>query len=194
MVNKIIRFLCFLGVGGMLALSSRVEAKTVFEDFLKDKGIEVSATGAVDFYSKYIWRGIRLDNDPVVQPSFTVSANGFALNVWGSYDVDNEDSLASNETDTTLSYTHTFEDLKIGKLAFAPVTVTGGNIYYDYSGTNTYTSEVYAGMTYGVFLSPTVTYYYDYIDESKGGGDGSYLMLSAAHSLVLNRIMACPLT
>jgi hypothetical protein len=187
MFKKTLRGFLMLGVViGLGSLSpSQAQAKTLFGDYLKDKGIEVTTSGAMDFYSKYIWRGIRLDNDPVLQPSFTVSVNGFSANAWGSYDLGGDDNLSSNETDTTLSYAHTFENLTVGNVALSPVTITGGNIYYDFPGTNTYTSELFAGVTYGSFLSPSVTYYYDYIDESKGGGDGNYVVLALAHSIPL---------
>lgn len=184
-MKKTLRGLLILAVAIGFGFLPQAEAKTLLGDYLKEKGIDVSMSGAIDFNSKYIWRGIRLDNDPVLQPSFTVSAYGFSANVWGSYDLAGDDNLSSNETDTTLSYSYTFEDLSIGPIALSPITVTGGNIYYDFPGTNTYTSEVFAGITYGCFLSPTVTYYYDYIDESKGGGDGNYVALALSHSIPL---------
>jgi hypothetical protein len=176
-----------LGFFVVAGISPAAQAKTLFGDFFKDKGVEVSVSGAADVYTQYIWRGFRLDKDPVVQPSFTVSANGFSANVWGSYDLVGDDSLASDEVDTTLSYAHTFKDMRLGDIALAPITVSGGNIYYEYSGLDTFTSEFFAGVTYGSFLSPAVTYYYDYIDESQGGGDGTYLMFSLAQSVPLNK-------
>lgn len=169
-----------------LSLNVPAQAKTLFGDYLKEKKIDATVSGTADFYSKYIWRGMRLDNDAVFQPGFTIASNGFAVNVWGNFDLYRKDTLASNEVDTTASYTRTFENVKIGDFSLAPVTVTGGNIYYAFPETNAFTSEVFVGVTYGCFLSPGIAYYYDYIDEKQGGGDGSYLLLSLAQSFPLS--------
>lgn len=163
------------------------EPKTIFGDFFKDANL--SATGSTSFYSQYIWRGIRLDNDYVLQPSFTVSGfNGLSVNVWGNYDLDNSaDAANSNETDTTVSYTKTFEGLNLLGMELKPIGVTVGHIYYDFPGTNTFAKEAMLGFSYGTFLSPSLTWYHDYSRESQGGGDGDYLMLSAAKSLDINK-------
>jgi hypothetical protein len=178
-IAKIVWGCCLLlGMG----FTPPAHPKTLFGDFRKEKGIDIQATGAMDFYSKYIWRGFRLDNDPVFQPSFTLSAKGLALSVWGNQDLRKEDGLSSEEVDTTASYTYTFNDLTIGSYKLSPISVTAGHIYYEFIGTDTFTREYYFGLAYGCFLSPSVTWYKDYGRESQGGGDGSYLLLGLAQS------------
>ncbi len=181
---------------GLMFTSSVFAAEThqkTFVDFLNEntllKNANISVTGSTSFYSQYMWRGMRLDNDYVLQPSLTVNAfNGWSLNVWGSYDVDNSaDALNSNETDTTLTYTKKFEGLSLLGYDFKPISVTVGHVYYDFPGTNTFAKEAVLGFAYDTFLSPTFTWYHDYSRESQGGGDGDYLMLCASKSLEINK-------
>ena len=65
---------------GLISLgfgSSQAEAKTILDDFLGGKGVELEVSASVDVYDKYIWRGFKLDGDTVIQPAFTVSLAGF---------------------------------------------------------------------------------------------------------------------
>lgn len=158
------------------AQDAEEETKTLLGDFLKDNNIEVSVAGATDIYNKYIWRGFVLDDDFVFQPSFTVSAYGFAVSGWGSFDLENKDALASDEIDTTVSYT------------FSPiekVNLTVGHIYYAFLSPSTFAKEVYASIGLSTILSPVLSYYYDYSEQSQGGGDGQYLALDISHSVPL---------
>ncbi|HMA84159.1 MAG TPA: hypothetical protein VKN73_00520, partial [Desulfosalsimonadaceae bacterium] len=46
-----------------------------------------------DVVSAYVWRGITFNDGLVVQPYVDVAAgNGFAINVWGNYDIDDYDN------------------------------------------------------------------------------------------------------
>lgn len=183
----------FLGIAAM-ALSLGIgrsvlaeEPKTLLGDVFQKADIQV--TGATAFYSKYMWRGFRLDDDYVLQPSININAfKGWNLNVWGNFDVDNSaDATNSDEIDTTLTYTHQFKDLNIGSMAFKPVSVTAGYLYYDFPGAGTFTKESILGLGYDTFLSPTLTWYHDHGRESQGGGDGDYLVLNLAKSLEIIR-------
>jgi len=171
-----------LGTGiGSLAFAE--ETKTLFGDAFKKANIQVSGTTSV--YSKYMWRGFRLYDGYVTQPSLNINAfQDWNLNVWGSYDASHyADAPNANETDTTLTYTHKFENLKLGSLALKPVSLTLGYIYYDFSGAGTFSKESVLGVGYDTFLSPTLTWYHDHGRESQGGGDGDYLALTLAKSL-----------
>lgn len=146
------------------------------ETMLEKINLEVSSS--LDFYSQYIWRGFVLDRDPVIQPGFTLKGYGFTFSCWSSWDVDNSDSLDSDEIDYTIDYTQ-----ELGNINFSL-----GHTYYDFEGTNTYSKEFYLGVGFPkIILSPRLTYYHDYGEEDKGGGRGDYLVLEFSHSFLLEK-------
>ena len=134
-----------------------------------------SADASVGIYSKYIWRGYNMEDSMVIQPSLTVGYKGFAANLWGNLNVDQE-SLTSNsfnwyETDFTLSYDGAYE-----KLGYSI-----GYIYYDLDGNggadaNT-TQEIYVGLSYDTILAPAITVYRDIDNYS-----GYYVNVGIGHS------------
>ena len=162
----------FTGLGAARAEDTPVpapEQSSAFSDLSLDAG--------VDWYSKYVWRGMLLTNDPVLQPSVTLGYKGFSLNVWGSYDVtdvneDDNDEYALQELDLTLGYETTLKDI---------INVGVGYILYTFPGT-TYdkTSEVYASVGIDCLLAPSLTVYYDF-DEVKG----FYANLGIGHTFEL---------
>ncbi len=168
--------LLLVGPVAVRAQDAEEETKTLFGDFLKENNIEVTVAGATDIYNKYIWRGFVLDDDWVIQPSLSLSAMGFTVSGWGSFDLENADALASDEIDTTVSYT------------FSPIenlNLTVGHIYYAFPGGNGFAKEVYASVGLATLLSPVLSYYYDYSNESQGGGDGHYVGFDISHSIPL---------
>ncbi|MCW3786628.1 hypothetical protein [Plebeiibacterium sediminum] len=60
---------------------------------------EVSA--GVDFYNRYVWRGLLFTDAPSIQPYITASKGGFSATLWGSYAT----SKNYAEIDLFLSYT-----------------------------------------------------------------------------------------
>jgi hypothetical protein len=147
-------------------------------------GLEVS--GDLNYSSIYIWRGIMLDGDPVIQPGFYVKSpeskfGRLKFGYWFSHDLKNNDLLKSSETDYILDYTYNFKN----------VDVSLGHIYYDFpdalptdGAPQGFSREVYGTLAFPkVFLSPSVTYYYDYGKKEDGGGEGSYTMLNLAKSI-----------
>lgn len=66
-----------------------------------DKAVTVSS--GVDFYSRYVWRGLDIANAPSVQPSVAFGYEGFEFGCWGAYTLSNEAS-ASDEIDFWLGY------------------------------------------------------------------------------------------
>ena len=54
--------------------------------------------------SRYVWRGILLDDRPVIQPSVWFSARDFTLSVWSNFALAHPAGLGLNETDLGLSY------------------------------------------------------------------------------------------
>lgn len=80
----------------------------------------------MDFLSQYIWRGYALSHDSaIIEPSLTLSYEGFAFNIWGNFDTDEDKPGGEsewNETDYTFSY-------KRSILPFLDINV--GGIYYE---------------------------------------------------------------
>ena len=68
-----------------------------------------------DFVSRYIWRGLNVNDQPNIQPSITLNYSGFKLGFWGSYGLTHQNSSdeyysTSQEIDTWLSYSLEFND------------------------------------------------------------------------------------
>jgi len=129
-----------------------------------------TAVAALDANSAYVWRGVTLNDGFVLQPSIDVSHNGFAINVWGNYDVDDYDGTLDDnkfsEIDLTGSYT-----FKLG-----PVDTSVGIIHYVYphtdvtpEGADLNTTEVFAGFGYdlgsGFAVSTKIYYDFDLVDD-----------------------------
>lgn len=77
------------------------------------------ATAAIDIASAYVWRGQTFNDGLVLQPSVDVAGkNGFGINVWGNYDVDDYDGTLDShefsEIDLTVSYSTTVGKLEAG--------------------------------------------------------------------------------
>ncbi len=111
------------------------------------------------FNSKYVWRGMLLVDDWVAQPSVTAGIGGFSVNVWGDYNLTDENGKQKefDEIDITLDYTFSLGDFSI------PV----GVIVYTFPGGGNDTSELYVGLGYDWIVSPSVTVYHD-VDEVAG--------------------------
>jgi hypothetical protein len=139
---------------------------------------KVAGSASVDVMSNYVWRGQKLSNSWVVQPSVGITYGGFGANLWANYDSDRTEVGSEQEhgevteTDLTLNYSKS-----IGKLA-----LTGGYIYYAFDGAND-TQEVYVSASYDTLLKPAMTVYYDY-DE----GDGAFIIASVGHSIAISKM------
>ena len=144
---------------------------------LSDLKVEVS--GGLSVFSQYIWRGFIMDRDAVLQPEVYVSTpetkfGKLKLGMWVNEDLQNSDDLNSDEFDYIIDYTYGFKNFS---LSF-------GHTYYDFTGTNKFSREFYAGVSFpDLFLSPSVYFYRDYGNPSSGGGLGNYTVINAAHSL-----------
>lgn len=95
-------------------------------------GLTVEAaevTVGADVVSSYVWRGITLNADPVIQPSVAIEhPSGLALEIWSNFDLGDDDGAYAerqfSEIDFDLSYT---ADLDM-------VSVTLGYIEYTFPG------------------------------------------------------------
>ncbi len=65
--------------------------------------LEIS-TG-VDWYNRYVWRGLDIAGTPSIQPTLSLEYSGFEIGIWGAYTLSNETS-ESDEIDFWLGYTH----------------------------------------------------------------------------------------
>lgn len=135
------------------------------------KGPAVSAD--ISVASKYVWRGLILTNDPVLQPSLTVAYKGLDMNIWANTDLTDVNGTPGevNEFDYTLSYSFSFKN----------VNASVGVIQYTFPHTAFEpTTEITASAGLDVPLSPTVTLYYD-VDQV----GGIYGTVGVSHSLPL---------
>ncbi|MFH1995242.1 MAG: hypothetical protein ABIJ24_06075, partial [Nitrospinota bacterium] len=159
-----------------LSLSfSPLQAEEDTKSYLFDT-LDVGVSGSLDYYSRYVWRGFTLDKDAVMQPGLSFSSKGFTLALWSSFDTDNKDSLSSDEIDVTIDYTKEMGDISLSV----------GNTYYSFPEAGTYSKEYYVGLGFSALpLSPSLTFYGDYGDESTGGGDGYYVSLGLSNSTAI---------
>ena len=116
-----------------------------------------------DVVSRYVWRGIMINDAPNVQPSITMSIGGFQLGLWGSSTLSKtnttDDNYAfSHEVDLSAGYCHELASgLAIGVVAtdyyFPNAGIKFGNFndYDDENGAGAHTVE--AGI---IFTGPEV--------------------------------------
>lgn len=133
----------------------------------------VDLNAEVGYFGSYLWRGMNLMDNPVVQPEVSASLGGFGLSLWGNLDADNADGTTGfNEYDVTVSY----------GVGLPMASVDLGVVYYtlpDASDANT--AEAYASASAGVLFSPTLTVYRD-VDQI----DGWYWEAGVTHDLALS--------
>ena len=184
-----------IGVFGLFALT--FGAAPVWAD----DDSPVSGSADVAFSSQYVWRGMGLsESSIVIQPSATISYEGFSINLWGNLDTDLDGygEKSFNETDLTLSYDWSLDMISIGV----------GYIYYGLAGaypvieydeeTEAITSadareledtqELYLSVGFDTILAPSITIYRD-IDAAEGW----YINLGIGHSIAFSDEMALDL-
>lgn len=132
-----------------------------------DLGFDLGA----DFYSKYIWRGINVNDDYVFQPSVNVTYESFTVGVWGNLDFTDYagEQGEFSEIDYYVDYTCPMPGLE-------GVSLSVGVINYHFPSLVGDTTEVYWGLAFDMPLSPSVTVYHD-IDEI----DGTYVSFAVGH-------------
>ena len=152
----------------LMFIMASVSALTVNAEIVK------SGSASVDVMSNYVWRGIKLSNSGVVQPSVGITYGGFSANLWANYDTGPNEH---NETDLTLNYTYSINK----------VSLDAGYIFYALDGVED-TEEIYLSVGSNTILSPSITVYYDY-DE----GEGYFIVASIGHSFELQQKLALDL-
>lgn len=93
--------------------------------FAQNLSLNVNA----DLVSRYIWRGIDVNDAVNIQPTLALEVGGFSAGFWGSYSLSNNsgDNTYGQELDTWISYNYEFEN---GMSAGALVT----DYYYPNAG------------------------------------------------------------
>jgi len=144
--------------------------------------------------SKYIWRGLEVNEDFILQPSITTRVGGFSFNAWGNMDLTNfgEDECVYTadckdrsgqftEVDLTIDYTYSWDKFSL----------SSGIINYLFpnwdESEDTY--EFYLSSSVDVLLQPTLTIYRDFDEVG-----GFYANLSIAHSFALGEKLSLDLS
>lgn len=137
-------------------------------------GDKVQFEITTDFFSKYIWRGQNLDDDPVFQPGLSIGYGGLTAAIWGNLEMTNINGNSGDFSELDYSF-----DYSADLSGMEGVGYSIGVIYYDFPGTSVKdTTEVYWGLNLDLLLNPSVTVYHD-VDEA----EGTYISLGAEHSV-----------
>jgi len=131
----------------------------------------IDANARLDYYSKYVWRGIVVNPESVLQPDISAGIMGIGAGFWGNMDLTdiNGNQGQLNETNWKAAY----------GLGFPLVSVEFGLIHYSFPNTNfPATTEFYAAAELGVLFSPSVAIYRD-VDEVKG----TYISIGGSHTM-----------
>lgn len=130
-----------------------------------------------DYMSKYIWRGQDFTDEPVLQPGASVTYENLTLGIWGN--LETTDVSGNSGAFTELDY---YVDYSASVPGLENLGYSVGYIYYDFPEVPAtlpgVTEEVYVGLSYDTFLSPSATVYFD-IDEA----DGYYVSLGIEHTV-----------
>jgi len=130
----------------------------------------------VGVFSKYVWRGLILTDDPVLQPSLTVGYKGLGLNVWANTDLTDANGTPGevNELDYTLDYSFSVKkvDFSVGVIQYT----------FPHTGFEP-TTEIFGTAAMDILLAPTVKIYWD-TDEV----GGVYGTVGISHSFPLGEV------
>jgi len=132
-----------------------------------------------DFFSKYVWRGQNISDDPVFQPSISAGYDGLTVSIWGNLELTNINDKSGDfsELDYSLDYSGDFPGIK-------GIGYSVGVIYYDFPGAAADstripdTTELYWGFSFDLPASPSITVYHD-VDEA----EGTYISFAIGHSI-----------
>ena len=146
------------------------QAERQFNSSEDDRKITYGAE--TDFNSAYVWRGIVLNNRPVMQPSLWISAYGTTLTAWSNLALTNlSGSPRLQTTDLILTHGRDWKKLKIESTLEAYLNRRPGDI----DGRNTIEGSLKLSYTAGRFRIFTIqsfdilTYKGSYFGEAGAG-------------------------
>ena len=156
--------------------------------------LDISAT--MDFTSHYMFRGVAVVDDPVLQPAASVSYKGFSFDFWGNWDLtgDTVDGAEFNEFDFIWGYSTDLGFLDFGNESvfediMEKVNVGSGYTFYllpnwdDSSGIDDTSHEWYLNVGLDTILQPYYNVYWDF-DQ----GDGWYHEWGIGHTFDLEPV------
>lgn len=131
----------------------------------EDGGSPLSFDAGADLYSAYIWRGIQVNDEAVIQPALSASLDlgdmgSVSAGAWGNFDLTDDGPNGDpdmSEVDYVISYAIDIED----------VSLEAGNIWYTFPNSHgpsgSSTKEVYGSVAYNNdIITPSAALYYDY--------------------------------
>jgi hypothetical protein len=172
------------------------------EKWLPEKSEDMPTISlATSFFTKYIWRGWNLGDEPVMQTDSSISWKGFTFDFWTNYSMNNDKTKDEGryqeftEVDYNIDYTLNFGEMsemmymEIPEI-LEPLSMSAGYTYYtfpnvDWDDKYFDSHEVYIGASYHVLLQPSFTWYWDVghgKGNSDGGGHGSYFVVGIGHT------------
>lgn len=167
------------GIGAALA-AALVAAAAAVPSHAAEEGVTGSLAATLS--SAYVFRGTLVTDDPVLQPSLTLSAGDFSFNVWANQNLTDYNTAPGTgpapgsvdgsgqivELDYTLGYSFAVE-----KFSFSV-----GGIQYTFPHTTLEpTTEIFGTVACDVPLAPKLSLYWD-VDEA----GGVYANLGVGHT------------
>jgi len=137
-------------------------------------------TTTADFYTKYVWRGQNISDNPVFQPSVAATYGPLSGSVWSNMNLssihDNRNEFS--EMDYAIDYTDVMPGIEVMKYSV-------GSIYYDFPTQRLSdgkhvppTTEIYGGLSMAIpYLNPSFKIYRD-VETA----NGSYYTLGVGHT------------
>ena len=159
--------ICFMVVLGVVCFSGRA--------FAEDEESKLAVEVRTDFFSDYVFRGLRLNKDPVFQPSVNVGYKQLTATIWGN--LETTDIYDSKGEFTELDWILDWSD----NSPIEGVCYSVGLVHFDYPNTefeDQDTTEFYVGLNFDFFLNPSFKANFD-LDEA----EGVYLQFGLSHSV-----------
>ncbi len=114
-------------------------------------GKEISTTAGLDLASAYIFRGVTVNKNPVMQPTLKLQSGGLTVGAWGSQALDAEENEVEQEVDGFASF----------DIPFEAMTLSLGYTEYMYPDTELDNDqEIMAKISFSTLLNPSLAAYH----------------------------------